>query len=147
MDGFQACETLRHMGCTIPIIGVTGNAMDHQRAQFLECGAIEVVPKPINKQILSELVGRYCCSFNLQASSGNKLNSLFTALSSPLTVSDVNGQGSEHYSISSASCNNQECYELEEVPSLCERVTQTDLEILLLDASNNCTSECADTPS
>ena len=33
--------------------------MDQQRAQFISCGANEVVPKPINKSMLHDVVTRY----------------------------------------------------------------------------------------
>jgi CheY-like chemotaxis protein len=59
MDGEEATATLRAKGYTTPIVGVTGNALDNQREKFLAVGANEIVPKPINKTVLSQLLTKY----------------------------------------------------------------------------------------
>ena len=50
MDGFQATKALRAIDKTIPIVGLTGNALDEQRLEFLTFGVSEVLTKPLNKQ-------------------------------------------------------------------------------------------------
>eukprot|EP01039_Chlorochromonas_danica_P003516 gene3516-3852_t len=46
MNGPKACEVLRSLQCTIPIIGVTGNLLSEDRDCFLQSGALRVLNKP-----------------------------------------------------------------------------------------------------
>ena len=39
-------------GAHVPIIGLTGNAMDHQVAECLAAGMTSVVPKPVQLPVL-----------------------------------------------------------------------------------------------
>lgn len=57
LDGLAATRAIRRgeggmVGTHVPIIGLTGNAMDHQVAECLAAGMTSVVPKPIQLPIL-----------------------------------------------------------------------------------------------
>ncbi len=57
MDGIEATRAIRRgdegrAGADVPIIGLTGNAMDHQVAECLAAGMTSVVPKPIELPVL-----------------------------------------------------------------------------------------------
>lgn len=57
MDGLEATRAIRRgdagrAGVEVPIIGLTGNAMDHQVAECLAAGMTSVVPKPIELPVL-----------------------------------------------------------------------------------------------
>ena len=43
-------------GAHVPIIGLTGNAMDHQVAECLAAGMTAVVPKPIQLPVLVQAI-------------------------------------------------------------------------------------------
>lgn len=47
MNGPTATEVLRSMGCDVPIIGVTGNALSEDKQFFIDSGAACVVCKPV----------------------------------------------------------------------------------------------------
>ena len=47
LDGHETAAALRREGFTGAIIGVTGNALDGDRAAFIAAGADAVVPKPV----------------------------------------------------------------------------------------------------
>ena len=42
----------------VPIVGVTGNALPEDQALFLECGAQEVLCKPVRRKQVEEVLGR-----------------------------------------------------------------------------------------
>jgi CheY-like chemotaxis protein len=54
--GMEATAMLRSRGHTLPIIGVTGDTMPEERALFLQSGANEVVPKPVQFPKLLEII-------------------------------------------------------------------------------------------
>jgi CheY-like chemotaxis protein len=47
MNGPTATAKLREMGCTAPIIGITGNVLPQDIKLFLNSGATAVLPKPL----------------------------------------------------------------------------------------------------
>jgi CheY-like chemotaxis protein len=47
MNGPTATAQLRELGCTVPIIGVTGNVLPADVQYFLDSGANAVLPKPL----------------------------------------------------------------------------------------------------
>ena len=56
MNGPTATGHLRAMGCTVPIIGVTGNMLSDDITLFKSQGATEVMGKPLNLSRFQELV-------------------------------------------------------------------------------------------
>ncbi|NRF69926.1 response regulator [Aquincola sp. S2] len=61
MDGHAATRRLREDPATarLPIIAVSANASEHDRATCLECGADDFLPKPIERRLLLELLSRH----------------------------------------------------------------------------------------
>ena len=59
MDGYQATSQLRQRHYTGPIIALTAHAMLSDRAKCLEAGCTDFATKPINRQILYELIQKY----------------------------------------------------------------------------------------
>lgn len=56
MDGYQATETLRKLGCRIPIIACTGYAMTEDRQKCIEIGCSDFLSKPFNKVDLMYII-------------------------------------------------------------------------------------------
>jgi signal transduction histidine kinase/CheY-like chemotaxis protein len=48
MSGPVAASKLRELGCILPIIGVSGNALPEDVKDFIQHGANEVLPKPVS---------------------------------------------------------------------------------------------------
>jgi CheY-like chemotaxis protein/anti-sigma regulatory factor (Ser/Thr protein kinase) len=59
MDGFTATLQLRGKGYRGPVIALTANAMERDRAKCLSAGCNEFVTKPIKMQKLFKAIGRY----------------------------------------------------------------------------------------
>ena len=49
MDGHEATKAIRVIDKMTPIVGLTGNALDEQRVEFLAAGADAVLTKPLNR--------------------------------------------------------------------------------------------------
>ena len=60
MCGEEVCRSLRAMPAfaTLPIVAYTAHAMAEDVQRFLSRGFNEVLVKPINLQLLDELIGR-----------------------------------------------------------------------------------------
>lgn len=56
MDGLEATRELRAMGVKSPIVGLTGNALDSDRNQFLAAGVDDFFTKPISRHQLVRLL-------------------------------------------------------------------------------------------
>eukprot|EP01018_Ginkgo_biloba_P025107 Gb_35675 [translate_table: standard] len=56
MDGLEATRELRAMGIKVPIVGLTGNALDSDRNQFLAAGVDDFFTKPISRHQLFRLL-------------------------------------------------------------------------------------------
>ena len=56
MDGPSATEAIRSLGYRGPVVGVTGNAMQHDIDHFLSKGADRVLVKPVDVDALLRLV-------------------------------------------------------------------------------------------
>ncbi|MFT4994168.1 MAG: signal transduction histidine kinase/CheY-like chemotaxis protein/streptogramin lyase, partial [Paraglaciecola sp.] len=52
MDGIQAYQALRDLGCTGPIIALTANAMTKEVEQYLSLGFDGYLKKPLDRQLL-----------------------------------------------------------------------------------------------
>jgi CheY-like chemotaxis protein len=48
LTGYQAARILRHIGVTLPIIGISANALAEDRRAFIAAGADAFVGKPID---------------------------------------------------------------------------------------------------
>ena len=59
MGGLEATKALREAGNQTPIIALTANVMQEHRNQFHEVGCDGFLGKPIDKQELRSVLGRY----------------------------------------------------------------------------------------
>jgi signal transduction histidine kinase len=59
IDGYQVTRTLREKGCKCPIIAVTAHALEGDREKCIEAGCDDYVAKPINRDQLYEIIGKY----------------------------------------------------------------------------------------
>jgi CheY-like chemotaxis protein len=60
MDGIQALEELRKLGCTQPIYALTANAMAHEISQYLALGFAGHLKKPIEREIFITTIVQHC---------------------------------------------------------------------------------------
>ena len=59
MDGIEATKTIRALGppkCQIPIFALTADAMTDHRERYFKAGVNEVIPKPIDWQVLIDAI-------------------------------------------------------------------------------------------
>ena len=57
MDGLTATRELRRMGITTPVLGLTANAMSHDRKACLDAGMNDHIAKPFRPaDIISGLI-------------------------------------------------------------------------------------------
>ena len=56
MDGYEAAKTLRRQGYSGLIVGVTANALEEDRAEFIAQGVDAVVTKPVDVQELLQIM-------------------------------------------------------------------------------------------
>ena len=59
MDGHECATIARQRGFVAPIVGVTGNALNEQRQDFIAHGATEVIAKPLSKDVLIGVLRRH----------------------------------------------------------------------------------------
>lgn len=59
MDGLEATRRLRELGCKMPIVALTANAMAEDRARCLAQGMDDFLAKPISLMRLRECLQRY----------------------------------------------------------------------------------------
>lgn len=60
MDGYEATRILREKGFnTIPIIGLSANAMQEDRNQALEAGMSSYITKPVKREVLASAIASY----------------------------------------------------------------------------------------
>lgn len=78
MDGVTATRLIRSLkgeAASVPIIGVTANAMTGDRENYLSAGMNEYVPKPIQPARLTAALARTChvhCPLNQAAGRDNR---------------------------------------------------------------------------
>ncbi|MFM9006504.1 MAG: response regulator, partial [Flavobacteriales bacterium] len=58
MDGRETTRKLRELNYSKPIIACTANAIDGEREKCLEAGMNDYISKPINQELLKEIVDR-----------------------------------------------------------------------------------------
>jgi CheY-like chemotaxis protein len=59
MNGYEAVRMLRKKGVKIPIVALTAHAMESDRQKSLEAGCDDHMSKPINRNKLIEVLGKY----------------------------------------------------------------------------------------
>jgi len=59
MDGPTAVQIIRGLGYDGPILGVTGNTLPEQIADFIQHGADEVVTKPVKLPVLKAMMAQW----------------------------------------------------------------------------------------
>jgi CheY-like chemotaxis protein len=59
LNGFDATRRLRSMGVTIPILAVTGNALQEDKELFTNAGANEILTKPLQVDLLKQTLLKY----------------------------------------------------------------------------------------
>lgn len=59
MDGLEATRRLRELGCTMPIVALTANAMAEDKACCLAQGMDDFLAKPITLSRLRECLQRH----------------------------------------------------------------------------------------
>lgn len=64
MDGHEATRKLRERGITIPIVAVTGNALEADKEVFLKCGANEFMAKPCRKAQVEAMLNKFLVDMN-----------------------------------------------------------------------------------
>jgi len=62
MDGVTCSRLLRSRGVKIPIIGVTGNALQEDLEKFAQAGANLVLTKPVSSQQLLSALEKHCAA-------------------------------------------------------------------------------------
>lgn len=60
MDGLTATKEIRKFNTTLPIIALTAYAFDSDRQKALEAGCNDCLTKPIDKNKLMSILGKYC---------------------------------------------------------------------------------------
>lgn len=74
MNGPDACQLMRKMGCSSYIAGVTGNVMSEDVDHFRDCGANWVLPKPFQlKALEDQWVEDGVSPFSLSEQSGESM--------------------------------------------------------------------------
>ncbi len=67
VDGYEATKILRDKGVTIPIVAVTAYALEGDRDKCISTGCDDYISKPINKDRLYEIVGKYVQGLDISA--------------------------------------------------------------------------------
>jgi PAS domain S-box-containing protein len=68
MDGYEATRVLRTQGYRGPIVALTANAMAGDRQRCIDAGCDDYAMKPIDRQLLVEIVRRYTSAEGVAAS-------------------------------------------------------------------------------
>lgn len=59
MDGIETLRRIRNMGCDIPVVALTANAISGARDNYLQAGFNDYLSKPINADDLEEMIKKY----------------------------------------------------------------------------------------
>lgn len=55
-DGYEATMAIRAAGIRVPVIAVTGNALDEDQRRFVDAGASTVLTKPVRREVLEQVL-------------------------------------------------------------------------------------------
>jgi CheY-like chemotaxis protein len=66
MDGYQATETLRSTGYTVPIVALTAHAMNEERERARKAGFSDYLSKPVSRIELLSMVSKFNRTSRLQ---------------------------------------------------------------------------------
>lgn len=59
MNGYEATDIIRKSGSAVPIVAMTANAFDEDRAKALESGMDDFISKPINTAELVRVLEKF----------------------------------------------------------------------------------------
>jgi signal transduction histidine kinase/DNA-binding NarL/FixJ family response regulator len=59
LNGFQATQILKKKGVRTPIVAMTAHAMEGDRQKCINAGCDDYLPKPVNKNKMIEMLGKY----------------------------------------------------------------------------------------
>ena len=59
MNGYEATGIIRNSGSAVPIVAMTANAFDEDRAKALESGMDDFISKPINTAELVRVLEKF----------------------------------------------------------------------------------------
>jgi FixJ family two-component response regulator len=60
MSGFDLLQYLKSSNCAIPVIIITGKPSERSEAFYLEHGAVGFFRKPVEGEVLVELIDSVC---------------------------------------------------------------------------------------
>ena len=82
LDGYEATRHIRALGCQVPIIALTANALSEERTKALEAGMNAFQTKPIRKVELQKLLNKVDAEYNSGSDSTSSHSGQSAAVSS-----------------------------------------------------------------
>ena len=70
LSGVEATRAIRALGFSMPIVGVTGNAMEEDKDEFIQAGAQHVLTKPVNVAKMKAMLAAYGAAAAAAAAAG-----------------------------------------------------------------------------
>ena len=59
MDGYRLTQRIRQLGLTLPVVGVTANALAEEKQRCLESGMDSCLSKPVTLDVLKQTLSVY----------------------------------------------------------------------------------------
>ena len=59
MDGYRLTQRIRQLGLTLPVVGVTANALAEEKQRCLESGMDNCLSKPVTLDVLKQTLSVY----------------------------------------------------------------------------------------
>nr|WP_249745948.1 response regulator [Escherichia coli] len=59
MDGYRLTQRIRQLGLTLPVIGVTANALAEEKQRCLESGMDSCLSKPVTLDVIKQTLTLY----------------------------------------------------------------------------------------
>ncbi len=66
MDGYELTRRIRSQGLSLPVVGVTANALAEEKQRCLDAGMDSCLPKPVTLEILQPALANYCQRIRLE---------------------------------------------------------------------------------